>query len=1088
VLSPFPRFAHFVAAALALAAASGCGWLEPALQVHVSVDPAVRATCVRVAVFTSSDVTGEAAGEAKVERPTGKDEVFVAIYKGALPSQVFVTARPMFGAGCSDPLVFNGAGAVTSATFPPSGVTTVDLALDPPVAGDADGDGFVALPDGPDCDDGAAAVYPGAPEHCSEPADYNCDQKIGCADPTCSATGCLAVPTQLAFASSPLTLTAGTCSAAPVLVDTTGPGGVMPVVVPTTVTFSALDGNLNVFSDACSTPATAITIPAGQSRAQVWVSGTVAGPARLSATAPGLGTVQQSETVQPGAVNALAFTTPAQTAVPLNGCSEPVTVQLRDAFANPTSAGTPLFLALTSDANPGTTFKFYPDAACLNPAITQTPVALGATTSTFYFKSTATSAGTVTITATTQGKTATQSVGLVARTATQLVFPNAPVTAGQNLCSPAVTLQTQDATGQPAPVLANLTIPLSATGVTLTFFRDAACATPATSALLTTGLSSTVFYFKGPQGTPTITADGGALGSPMQTETISPSAATQLAFATAAQTTVVAGACSGPVEIEARDTSGAATAVATATTVNLATSPAGRLSLYATANCSGGPITAATMTAGTSKVTIRFRGTLAGSTDIQASTTGNVLAAATQTEGVVAAAPYKVAIVAGGGQTLLTNTCGALTLEQQDQYGNPATGVPQTMNLFSSPTTGMTFYANSSCTGGPVVTATIPAGSLQASVYFRSTTAGSYTLSEDPASAVLGDAVPETIVPTATASELRFTSTAQSNVLAGMCSAAVRLTAYNAGGMVAVVGAATTVTLGAAGAAGSGVAFYTSSTCSGGSVPSVTLPSGNSRVTYYFKGTLAGAGTLTASAGGLTAPTPQSFSIAPGPPIKLGITKGPVTVTAGSCSGDPAPIAVEVQDTFGNPSPVSSTINVAISGANGVPADTIRFSFNHNCNGSPLTAFQIFAGTSASPDIFFQTDTAGAWTVSASSPPLTQDDEVETVNPDSPAQLVYTSAAQTVIRGMCSPAPVTFQLQDNFGNPAPAAGSTNISLAPGGFHTNATCTSAIGTNVLVVPAGMTTGQFWFQAPGATGSYTITISGVGSPVNQAETIQ
>src|SRR5439155_13862178 len=105
VLPPFPRSARCAVAALALAAASGCGWFESALQVHVTVPPAVPATCVKVSVFTSSDVSGEPVDFALAKRPPGKDAVTVGIYRGSLPAQVFVTARPMFGVECQDGLV-----------------------------------------------------------------------------------------------------------------------------------------------------------------------------------------------------------------------------------------------------------------------------------------------------------------------------------------------------------------------------------------------------------------------------------------------------------------------------------------------------------------------------------------------------------------------------------------------------------------------------------------------------------------------------------------------------------------------------------------------------------------------------------------------------------------------------------------------------------------------------------------------------------------------------------------------------------------------------------------------------------------------
>src|SRR5205814_1919126 len=135
--------------------------------------------------------------------------------------------------------------------------------------------------------------------------------------------------------------------------------------------------------------------------------------------------------------------------------------------------------------------------------------------------------------------------------------------------------------------------------------------------------------------------------------------------------------------------------------------------------------------------------------------------------------PYQV-VIAGKGQTLPAGACGALTLVEQDQYGNPATGVQQTMNLFSNPIAGWAYYATSTCAGGPVTTATIAAGSTQVSLYFKGSAVGTYAISEDPASAVLGDSGTETIT-FGTPVELRFTSAAQSGVIANACSAAVTL-------------------------------------------------------------------------------------------------------------------------------------------------------------------------------------------------------------------------------------------------------------------------------------------------------------------------
>jgi len=1079
-MRPPSRFFRCAAAALALASSAGCGWFQSALQVHVTVDPLVRATCVQVDLFTSSDTSGEPVERRQLKRPAGKDDFIVGIFRGELPSQVFVTARPMFGVECTD-VVPNGAPAVRSGTFPPSGFTTVDLPLEAPLpADDADGDGFVSAPNGADCNDGNPAVNPGAPEHCSEAADFNCNALIGCADPACSGIPCLASPTQLVFASAAQTIAAGACSAA-VNVDTAGPSGAaLPVVVPVTVSFTALDGNLTLFSDAtCTTQASAAVIAAGRSRATLYVKGTTAGTARLSAGATGLTGAQQAETVVPGAVASLVFTTAPQTMAPLGGCSAPVRLELRDAAGNPTSAGTPLSINLA--AAPSSNFRFYPDAACQNANIVQTPVASGGTSSTFFFKSTSSSQGTVTITATLASLMATQDEGLVFRVASRLVFPNAPVTVAQNVCS-GVTIQTQDASGNPAPVLANLGIGLSSSGPALTFYRDAACAAgAATSVTLLAGLSTVTFYFEALQGSPTITANGGALGSPQQTETVTPPQPTQLAFSTAAQTMVAANACSGAVNIDARDATGTPAAVTGATTVNLATNPASQLTLYAGTGCMNSPITSTTMASGTSRVTISFKGTLAASTDLTASATG--LTSATQTEGVVPAAAAKVVISQGKNQTVAAGTCATLTLERQDASGNATTGALETMTLSSTPSTGVAFYGNSGCTSSAITTIQLPAASARVFLYFKGTMSGGYTLTEAPQSALTGDSAPETISAGAP-TELRFTSTAQSGVGAGSCSAAVTVSSTDASGTPSPVGSATTVSLGTTGT--TNTALYGDAACST-TITSAVIGSGSSATTYYFKGTATGSGTLTATASGLSPATPQTFSIAAGAPAKLVIIPAaPFTVTAGVCTT--TPIAIQVQDAFGNPTLLTTGITVGLAASSADTALPYQLTTNGNCNGSgPLTSITISAGSSTSSNLFFKSNGAGTWTITATSAPLTQASQNETVTPDNPAQLAYLTNAQSLNTNACS-ALVTVQIQDQFGNPSAPAGAQNITLqGTAGFFSNAGCTASIGSGVITVPANQTNGSFFFKAPGSTGNYTITISGVGNPVPQLETI-
>jgi hypothetical protein len=805
----------------------------------------------------------------------------------------------------------------------------------------------------------------------------------------------------------------------------------------------------------------------------VYVSGTVAGSATLGASAPGLGSITQTETILAAAPSQLVFlaTTPP---VPVNGCSPPLTVQVRDAFGNPAPALAARNLTLGSDG--GASFKFYPDAACGQSAITQIQLPASQSTVTFYFKSTATAGGTVTVTVTDGSRTATQQQTLEVRNPTQLVFTGTPAPVPQNACSPAVTLQTQDVAGQPAPVTSSTSIGLSVapTGA-VTFYSNATCTTAATAATIGAGLSSTSFYFKGnQQGAATLTAAGGVLGSPAQIWTVGPPQATLLAFTTSAQTAVVAGTCSGAVNIDSQDAVGAVPVTAN-TAVSLSTSPTGQLSFYSDAACTAA-ITSATLGSGTSRVTLYFKGTVAGSTTVTASATG--LTPASQVEGVVAAAAARVMVVGGDPQNNVTaGTCSAaVTIELQDAFGNPVSSSGKTtVNLTVNPLGAVTFFTASDCTGS-TTTAQVSAGAQRGTFYFQGTVARPLTVTETPQSASLtGDDATATIQP-GLAVALRYASAAQT-VAAGACSADVTLTTYDAFSNVAPVsGGNAQVTLGATGI--TGMSFFSGSGCSPGNASTtVTISSGSSSATYSFSSNRSGNGNLTATTAGLGSPT-QAVTVNPGPPTKLVFTQAAVTVAAGVCTGPATPLSIQAQDAFGNPAPVAADTDVALSGQNQATAYGITF-YTNNCSGGGVPSVRITAGTTTAPGVSFKTSGAGTWTVTGQAPPLTDAVQNETVNPLAPSKLVYTTVVTPLGPSACSPR-VGFQLQDSLGNPSPPASSVTVNLTPGGdpMYSRSNCSGTITGNQIVLSAGATDGSYYFDAPALTGNYTIGVNATG----------
>lgn len=121
-----------------------------------------------------------------------------------------------------------------------------------------------------------------------------------------------------------------------------------------------------------------------------------------------------------------------------------------------------------------------------------------------------TTAGTPTITLT--GGNTAQQTETIFGPATKLVFTNTAVTVTAGVCSSALTVQSQDSSGNPSNVTSTETLAPSANpSVGASFYTDNTCATAVTGSNLTipTGSNSASFFFKDTvAGSPVITVTG----------------------------------------------------------------------------------------------------------------------------------------------------------------------------------------------------------------------------------------------------------------------------------------------------------------------------------------------------------------------------------------------------------------------------------------------------------------------------------------------------------------------------------------------------------------------------------------------------
>ena len=189
----------------------------------------------------------------------------------------------------------------------------------------------------------------------------------------------------------------------------------------------------------------------------------------------------------------------------------------------------------------------------------------------------------------------------------------------------------------------------------------------------------------------------------------------------------------------------------------------------------------------------------------------------------------------------------------------------------------VTFYSDAACStqiaGG---NATMAAGSAQLSFHWKDTLAGSPPLTATATGLTAANQV-QTVTAGA-AFQIAFT-TASQNIAPNTCSAAATVEARDQYNNPAPVGSATVVSLSSL---PNGLLFYSAAGCGGAATTQVSIASGSSSASFWFKSGVSGAVQVTASTA-LLGSAVQNESITVGPPTVLAFTSWPLIQTAGAC-------------------------------------------------------------------------------------------------------------------------------------------------------------------------------------------------------------
>ncbi len=1026
-----------------------------AIHAKVVLAPAVSASCVLFEVRNPSDHS--VLDKRWLPR---KNELQVAIFKGPLPQEVELAARPYQGGDCSngqEAKTPNGAYVTVTAAFVAGQVTQAnELDLQP--GQDADNDTYVdSGSGGGDCNDSSGAVNPGITEACTDQVDLNCDGKRGCEASTCGPTACIGPPAALALTLPTGSVPAGTCTSGTVQVKDSN-GSSTRVAAATSVSLQAAPtGGIAFFSNSnCTSAVTSVSISANEGTAGFFIMGQLAGTVTVTASASGLTTASQNVQVTPGPGNRLSFTSPART-VAAGNCSQVVTVQSQDAQGNAANVSAATTISLAGSLGAG--FQFFANSGCTGTAVSSVAMSTGTSSVSFYFK--ATKAGNADITATAPSFTGSSQTQTINPGPPAAIIFTGPSSALAGDCSTPVTVTLQDAQGNPTTAATNTTIALSATGKPLVFSTNACSTTTATSVVIAQGAGSATFSFKGTQaGASTITGTNGSLTSATLNVTINAGPPSVLVFTTGPQT-LVAGACSAVTTVQLQDGFGNPAKVTSATAVNLSSSASTGFAFFASAGCSGGPVTGVNMPAGTSDASFYFQGTSSGTVTLTASV-GAITK--TQSETINPGSPT-VQVLSTASQTVTAGTCMQINLQVRDNNGNasPVSG-NQTASLSANPTTGFTFYSNSGCSTS-TTSVTVSSGQSSASFYAKPTKAGSVTVTATTTG--LTDGTLSLTVNAAAPNKVSFLSTPQT-IDVGACSGITTVEMQDTYGNSTPGASSTTINL--SGSTGT-ITFYTDSTCTSATT-SVSAPASQSTASFYFKDSAVESVTITAASTGLTNGT-QSETINPLAPTALVFTTGAQSVPAGTCS---AKVTVQAQagalpTTVLNP----LTVNLAASPATG-------FTFYTNSNCSTATAQVTIPTGQGSVDFYFKGTAAGTVGLTGSSGSLTSATQNATITALGATKVVFSSSPYSTVAGVCS-AMVTIQSADTYGNASAVGANKTVNLTDSGtvsdgsfaFYSDSNCGTPI-TSVVIL-SGQTTANFYYKGPKAR-TVTLTAGGGG----------
>ncbi|MCU0698980.1 MAG: putative metal-binding motif-containing protein [Myxococcaceae bacterium] len=1086
------RVFHRVLFACALAGLASCGSRkEGALRFDIELDSRLRADCVAF-VGTSN---GSRVISGFLVRTPGKHQYTAGVARASLPATLTWQATAVTGS-CGDDVTWKvtSVSEPKTVSFPDGDVQAHPLRLDLPGADlDADRDTYVDLGQrGDDCNDGDAAVNPGATQVCGSTVDTNCDAKLFCDDASCAGqAACQRSATRLSVPMPPTTVVNHECSPEVQLVTTDDQNQATPVARPTPITLSGPTG-LEFFTDAtCTTPVAGgvLTLGFGQSTTSFWFRARVAGVAMVQARTSALGMTGFSVTVTEQPI-AEVRATPSTLTVASGDCSQPIELSAFDAQGRPTNATRAVDLTGTIEPAGTTGVAYFTDATCSMQGEGTPRFAAGTSTTLVRLRATqATAAGMPLevrfggVGITTPARVA---VTVTAGAPARVEFREQGVSVERAMCSTQdVELRLFDALGNrtvagAGGAVVSLSVVPPAGGGPLQFFTAPLCASAPVTTTVTIPAGQDALRLllnASTNGRYTVTASFNGMNAPPLEVSVAANPPSALVFPNQAATlTASAGTGCRAVRVQTRETSSPASAlsgVRTTTVVNVAANPAGRAGFFSDPACAMS-LSQLTFGVGASEQTFYFRGRLAGPFFIEATrVSGDTLSAASPSQPAAIdpgptsrlefTTPLAVAVEA--------NACTpAFGLLARDAFDNPTRANFQVSPSAAPALTdgGVVFYSAAGCATAASAIDVVDGG---ATFFAQARVARAYAINAQSSapSAVTqlpdgGSAAVTLTVGPAAASVLVVTTQPPATLQAGACQS-VTIERRDAFGNP-VTGAAQGFSASASASTVLSVHGDNASCTAGTAGAPLQFAAGASTATFFVRGRLVGTSTVTVT--GMGSATTSQVMVTPGDAAQLEFNGLSPTSTVGTC----ATATVRRRDAEGNLTtlPAGFMATVTASGA------TSNLRLGTSCPTPTMGTSQAVAFASANSATFaYEPRALGTLTFTATAtgvpPPAATASTTVGVGAVASVNFV-TPPTGPQLAAACIPLEV--EALDAGGNRVAASVTLANSLG-GSFYPSMTCTGGTITSGMV-PAG---GTFsFFYSPTATGMHTVSADPAG----------